>query len=130
MEGADVCFHTFAFNQQKLCVCDEKIILYDMGFQIALSLSILALDLLLGSDFFFCFNLKENKNENYYSLIHSPMQFSLPRLLLFNSKLYLSMAMKFWHDTMHNSYVSPCKIPLWSSFPADPPKILLLAPIL
>lgn len=30
--------------------------------------------------------------------------------------------MGFWHDTMHNSYVSPCKIPLYSSFPADPPK--------
>lgn len=32
------------------------------------------------------------------------------------------MAVQFWHDTMHNSYVSPCKILLWSSFPADPPK--------
>lgn len=58
------------------------------------------------------------KNDN---LMHSPM-YSYLKLLLFNSKFSLSMAMGFWHDTTHNSYVSPCKIPLCSSFPADPPK--------
>lgn len=50
--GADVCFHTFAFHQQKLCVCDEKLILYDIDHQILLLLSILAFYLLFGSDFF------------------------------------------------------------------------------
>lgn len=65
----------FAFNQQKLCVCDKKLITYDAGCQISLTLSILTLGLFLGFAIFKK-NLKEKelmKNGNTFDLIHSPM---------------------------------------------------------
>lgn len=57
--------------------------------------------------------------KNYDNLMHSP---TYSYLNYCYCKFSLSMAMGFWHDTTHNSYVSLCKIPLCSSFPADPPK--------
>lgn len=58
--GAEVCSHTSAFNQQKLYLCDEKLILCDAGCQTSLTLSILTLNLLLGFANFLKIERKKN----------------------------------------------------------------------
>lgn len=72
MWGAEVCFHTFAFNQQKLRVCDEKLIMYNAGCQI-IDIIYFNFRSVVGFCKFFK-NLKEKElMKNDDNLIHSPM---------------------------------------------------------
>jgi len=73
MRGADICFRAFAFNQQKLQIRDEKLILYDAGCQILLTLSILTSDLFLGFAIFLKIWGEVELMKNDDNPIHSPM---------------------------------------------------------